>query len=267
MAKRVRESQPSRVKLNVGGKIFLTSLDTLTMNSTFFQSRFSRWGNGEHAEDEEVWIDRDADAFQILLSCMRSRSAMLPSDLLLCESVLRDAEFYGVDWLTTEVKVSAMQRIHPGAKELHTTGAFDSKYGGFTPALNAGILPRCCVGPPFPRIKQVIPAQSPAEVLFVRTQMTDQDFATRPVVCYSLLEEANGSTHIEPMIARQRPDVRTVKGADDSEQPTWKDECDWCEDDASQCDLGQQVVSATVWANSQIIDHWELHTCGREDSK
>ena len=39
--------------------------------------------------DDEIFLDRDADSFRVLLSCMRHRTALLPEeDPLLCARVL-----------------------------------------------------------------------------------------------------------------------------------------------------------------------------------
>ena len=75
MSKRARTSETSRdrVILDVGGTRFATSVSTLTANSTYFESLFSRWDEA----DEEVFLDRDPDVFRVLLSCMRQKKALL----------------------------------------------------------------------------------------------------------------------------------------------------------------------------------------------
>ena len=63
--KRARSSD--RVFLNVGGEVFQTTISTLTANSEFFSRKFSsEWSSD--AEDE-IFLDRDADSFRVLLSC------------------------------------------------------------------------------------------------------------------------------------------------------------------------------------------------------
>ena len=67
--------------------MFQTTISTLTANSQFFSRKFSsEWSSD--AEDE-IFLDRDADSFRVLLSCMRHRTALLSEgDPLLCTRVL-----------------------------------------------------------------------------------------------------------------------------------------------------------------------------------
>ena len=87
--KRARsEGTSDRVFLNVGGVVFQTTISTLTANSQFFSRKFSSDWSTEDTEDE-IFLDRDADSFRVLLSCMRHRTALLPEeDQLLCARVL-----------------------------------------------------------------------------------------------------------------------------------------------------------------------------------
>ena len=87
--KRARsEGTSDRVFLNVGGEVFQTTISTLTANSQFFSRKFSSEWSTEDTEDE-IFLDRDADSFRVLLSCMRHRTALLPEeDQLLCARVL-----------------------------------------------------------------------------------------------------------------------------------------------------------------------------------
>lgn len=87
--KRARsEGTSDRVFLNVGGEVFQTTVSTLTANSQFFSRKFSSEWSTEDTEDE-IFLDRDADSFRVLLSCMRHRTALLPEeDPLLCARVL-----------------------------------------------------------------------------------------------------------------------------------------------------------------------------------
>ena len=87
MTSKKRARTSDRVFLNVGGEVFQTTISTLTANSEFFSRKFSsEWSSD--AEDE-IFLDRDADSFRVLLSCMRHRTALLPEgDPLLCARVL-----------------------------------------------------------------------------------------------------------------------------------------------------------------------------------
>ena len=76
----------------MGGTLFETSVTTLTGASSFFASMFSRWDDNSK-DPEGIFIDRDADAFRVLLSCMRHGAAVLPTlDRDLCARVLLDAQ-------------------------------------------------------------------------------------------------------------------------------------------------------------------------------
>ena len=78
MSKRPRSESRDRVTLDVGGQQFTTSVATLSGASAYFSRKFSQ--DWESAPDEEIFLDRDADAFKVLLSCMRNRRVLLPED-------------------------------------------------------------------------------------------------------------------------------------------------------------------------------------------
>ena len=109
--KRARsEGTSDRVFLNVGGEVFQTTVSTLTANSQFFSRKFSSEWSTEDAEDE-IFLDRDADSFRVLLSCMRNHTVLLPqSDADLFARVMLEANFFGVDWLVREVKAKAVPK-------------------------------------------------------------------------------------------------------------------------------------------------------------
>ena len=107
-----KRQKTGRVRLNVGGTCFETSVTTLTGASSFFSCMFSRWEGG--LDDEDIFIDRDADSFRVLLSCMRQGTAVLPAlDHDLCARVLLDARYLGVDSLLQSVKAVAWRNMHP----------------------------------------------------------------------------------------------------------------------------------------------------------
>jgi len=143
--KRPRSNGSSdKLGLNVGGEIFFTSKSTLIANSAFFARKFSNEWSTEETADEELFLDRDADAFRLLLSCMRHRTALLPEhDKLLCTRVLLEAQYLGVDWLLQHVKSVAYKHLHPGLPELpeEPHEAFDAEHGSLEDALSSGCLP------------------------------------------------------------------------------------------------------------------------------
>ena len=136
MAKRPRTSETSRdrVILDVGGTRFATSVSTLTANSTYFESLFSRWDEA----DEEVFLDRDPDVFRVLLSCMRQKKALLPeSDKDLFKRAVLDAEFLGIEWLLNEIKVRVFQH-----DDLGTQRDTYERYKSFRPSDDIAELQR-----------------------------------------------------------------------------------------------------------------------------
>ena len=168
MSKRPRSESRDRVTLDVGGQRFTTSVATLSGASAYFSRKFSQ--DWESASDEEIFLDRDADAFKVLLSCMRNRRVLLPeADKDLCSRVLLEANYFGVDWLLVAVKHKALlhsqepkfddssvggtvtwdqaYQAHKAdvkrQKEEPQHGAekFDERFGGLEDALEGGVLP------------------------------------------------------------------------------------------------------------------------------
>eukprot|EP00056_Hartaetosiga_gracilis_P013227 m.217407 g.217407 ORF g.217407 m.217407 type:complete len:1053 (-) comp13811_c0_seq4:75-3233(-) len=87
------------VKLNVGGKLFVTSRTTLlySLADTSFFSALLSGGQHHTILDGGIFIDRDPRLFEIVLTYMRTgfvRSAQVDLRELLCE-----AEFYGLEAL------------------------------------------------------------------------------------------------------------------------------------------------------------------------
>ena len=78
-----------RVKLNVGGKIFETTVETLTHRSTYFNSLFN---NGWSLDEREPYfIDRSPGIFKHVLSLLRDPKYTYPF------KYLSELEFYGID--------------------------------------------------------------------------------------------------------------------------------------------------------------------------
>lgn len=65
----------TRVKLNIGGRRFETTVATLTAgNSHYFTSLLRH-----SPEEEELFVDRDGDAFAPLLNYLRTSTLSIPS--------------------------------------------------------------------------------------------------------------------------------------------------------------------------------------------
>jgi hypothetical protein len=67
-----------KVKLNVGGKIFETSTETLTYNSIYFQSMMSN--NYADNKLDEIFIDRSSKAFCYILDHLRDPNQKIPRE-------------------------------------------------------------------------------------------------------------------------------------------------------------------------------------------
>lgn len=86
-----------KIKLDVGGKIFCTTLRTLTSKSGFFTARFSGKFSLETGEDRTYFIGRDFRVFHLILRYLRTGSVLdYPSskqEILLLHT---ESDFYGL---------------------------------------------------------------------------------------------------------------------------------------------------------------------------
>ena len=140
--------QGGRISIDVGGTLFISSMTTLTGSSCYFRSLIDRWDRADAAA-EAIFIDADADAFQVLLSCMRAATTILPEhDASLFARAVLLAEYLGMDSLLAEIKARAYMNMHPGSakKKKHRDNEqnatlFDKETGGLQAALASKILP------------------------------------------------------------------------------------------------------------------------------
>ena len=84
---RKRSQLEDLITLGVGGELFSTTVYTLSSGSTYF----SRMLMCEWCEslDREIFLDRDPEAFRILLSCMRVCHCCPRTSFYVRESCLR----------------------------------------------------------------------------------------------------------------------------------------------------------------------------------
>ena len=222
--KRTRRAS-DRVLLNVGGTTFATTSSTLCASSTYFAALFSR----EWAEEDDIFLDRDPDAFKILLSCMRNNSILLPErDQDLCARVLLEAEFFGVSWLLRDVKHRALRHEpysvagrgsfsgwdpdEPANKDIlkdpeRAAEKFDELFDGLRGALRTGVLPSRFFkqADPFqdkPVVRQLVPAGPGDRVVFDDGNM--QVASARPIA-YAWVEEPSGNQYMDAIIASRDP--------------------------------------------------------------
>jgi len=106
------EQQKGRVKLDVGGQFFHTSVSNLTKYSlSFLGVMFS----GRHAlvkeNDGSYFIDRSPKHFDLVLSFLRDGEVLLPSNIQLLQEILREVQFYQLSPLEEIVQDKVEQLI------------------------------------------------------------------------------------------------------------------------------------------------------------
>jgi hypothetical protein len=105
-------SPKQKVKLNVGGRYFETTIETLTKHSkgttSYFKALFSRqWQLEKDPKDESIFIDRDGDLFNYILQYLRTDQLIIDDkDLRLQRNLTIEAEFYKIEILISSVKIS-----------------------------------------------------------------------------------------------------------------------------------------------------------------
>jgi hypothetical protein len=104
-------SPKQKVKLNVGGIYFETTIETLTKYSegriSYFKSLFSRqWQLEKDPKDDSIFIDRDGDLFGYILQYLRTGKLAVDS---LCDLLRRDlineVQFYNLDNLVDLLQI------------------------------------------------------------------------------------------------------------------------------------------------------------------
>lgn len=95
----------SWVKLNVGGRIFLTTKTTLTKEPDSFLARLAREDPDLPSDKDEqgaYMIDRDPRYFSPILNWLRHGRSIIDDDLSM-EGVLAEAEFYNLKKLVVAI--------------------------------------------------------------------------------------------------------------------------------------------------------------------
>ena len=130
-----------RITVDVGGTKFITSVSTLTSNSTYFASLLSDNWIESNSGDHELFIDQDPDTFKVLLAYMREGIIEVKD---INARALALAEFLGIEKLLLAAKVRWYHNIGKGP--VHSTdediaAAFDQNYGGIMKAICSGLFP------------------------------------------------------------------------------------------------------------------------------
>ncbi|KAL6063038.1 BTB/POZ domain-containing protein kctd14 [Balamuthia mandrillaris] len=83
------------VKLNVGGQLFLTTLDTLQSDKDSELAALTDPSNSNRVMvDGAIFVDRDGTHFRHILNFLRSGVLNIHSDLILHNELLVEADFY-----------------------------------------------------------------------------------------------------------------------------------------------------------------------------
>ena len=97
---------PKIIRLNVGGIIFTTSLDTLLSDeNSMLALMFSGKYNVEKDEEGRYFIDRDGTHFRYILNFLRSGGTHIPySNLQLVEELYEEVKFYQIEELLAKLE-------------------------------------------------------------------------------------------------------------------------------------------------------------------
>ncbi|CRG95143.1 kelch protein K13, putative [Plasmodium gallinaceum] len=89
------------IDINVGGVVFETSRHTLTQQKdSFIEKLLSGRHHVTRDKQGRMFLDRDSELFRIILNFLRNPlSVPIPKDLNESESLLKEAEFYGIKFL------------------------------------------------------------------------------------------------------------------------------------------------------------------------
>ena len=92
------------VNLNVGGRRFTTSLQTLTKDpNSMLAAMFSGKFELKPFEDGAFFIDRDGTHFRYILNYLRTGKLALPKDATFVKELLEEAEFYQIQGMIDEL--------------------------------------------------------------------------------------------------------------------------------------------------------------------
>ncbi|EMP24597.1 BTB/POZ domain-containing adapter for CUL3-mediated RhoA degradation protein 1 [Chelonia mydas] len=98
------------VKLNVGGSLHYTTVQTLTKQDTMLKAMFS--GRMEVLTDSEGWIliDRSGRHFGTILNYLRDGSVSLPESQRELEEMLSEARYYLIQGLVEDCQLALQQK-------------------------------------------------------------------------------------------------------------------------------------------------------------
>jgi len=104
------------VKLNVGGKIFQTTWDTLTKEcNSMLSAMFAGQIPIQLDENNSVFIDRDGKHFKKVLNFLRNGSLELPTERSTCYELMKEAEFYQLTAMISILQEGLNEYENPSA--------------------------------------------------------------------------------------------------------------------------------------------------------
>ncbi|KAL9951609.1 hypothetical protein ACROYT_G044304 [Oculina patagonica] len=98
------------LKLNVGGHLFSTSLETLTKDpGSMLHAMFSGRFDTKPSEDGSYFIDRDGTHFRYILNYLRTGELLVPEDKFVRRELLAEAEFYQVEGIINDLRAGSFK--------------------------------------------------------------------------------------------------------------------------------------------------------------
>ena len=92
------------VKLNVGGRVFLTSKSTLTDSGNNMLSAMIQHSNPAQLIDGHYFIDRDPETFRWILSYLRGSKVLPPKESNEMALLKEEAEYFALDELMNRIQ-------------------------------------------------------------------------------------------------------------------------------------------------------------------
>ncbi|XP_022784312.1 BTB/POZ domain-containing protein KCTD21-like, partial [Stylophora pistillata] len=100
----------STINLNVGGRRFTTSLQTLTKDpDSMLAAMFSGKFEVKPSEDGAFFIDRDGEHFRFILNYLRDGELIIPEDAKFLKELEAEAKFYQIQGLLEELKYKGLK--------------------------------------------------------------------------------------------------------------------------------------------------------------
>ncbi|KAK6061132.1 K+ channel tetramerization domain protein [Cooperia oncophora] len=104
----------TRVKLNVGGQLFETTLRTLEpskkLTELVKEAHCSYHAFAEEKQNDPIFVDRDPEPFLAILKYLRDGKISLTQNVLNIERIRDEAEYYGIESLVEKLNYEESHR-------------------------------------------------------------------------------------------------------------------------------------------------------------